>query len=204
MSRRAAGSSIRLTLYAATIGTPASASSSVDVPDLVNAARAVRKASFFSLASTITRVGTRHEATAARTVSASLGTAGTTASMSPNCSATRAIAAPKTGAMRRISPAGSPALPAATAARPSAVVFQDRLAANRRSALSMDDRHNCTAARRAHSGLLVRTVAAQARDQCTRASRARVRAAKPTPTGRRSRRSEFQERGRGQRAPRDG
>ena len=36
------------TLYAATIGTPASASSSVEVPDLVNAARAVRKASFFS------------------------------------------------------------------------------------------------------------------------------------------------------------
>ena len=61
MSSLAASSSIKLTLYAATIGTPASASSSVEVPDLVIAARAVRNASFFSLASITTRVGIRHE-----------------------------------------------------------------------------------------------------------------------------------------------
>src|SRR6185312_15455250 len=118
------------TLYAATIGTPAIANSSVDVPDFVKAARAVRNASCFSSGSAVTRAGMGHVATAARTASTSRGTAGTTASNGPYCFATWAIAEPNTGAMRRISPVRLPGKPEPEEDPRAATALQAHLASD--------------------------------------------------------------------------
>src|SRR5665213_2696745 len=85
------------------MGTPASANSSVEVPDLTRAARAVRNAACFSSASTTTRAEIRQVATAARTSLTSHGTAGTATSSAPTCAAVSATASPKTFAIRRVS-----------------------------------------------------------------------------------------------------
>src|ERR1035437_4156663 len=87
---------------------PATASSSVEVPDLDSAARAVRKAASFAAGSVTIRAGTRQDAIAARTASLSRGTAGTTPSSAPTRSAPSATASPNPPAIRRISPARLP------------------------------------------------------------------------------------------------
>ena len=103
------------------MGTPASASSRVEVPDLVSAARARAEGGMFFV-----RLGhdaRRHAPVARpppRTVSASRGTAGTTTSSAPIRSATRPprrrISPPCAGSRR----CGCPAAPAAAADRPGA------------------------------------------------------------------------------------
>src|SRR5450759_1142840 len=163
MKVRPISSSSSDTLYAATIGTPATASSSVEVPDLDSAARAVRKAASFAAGSVTIRAGTRQDAIAART--ASLSRAGEIRRMTGGFGDAVARVAERVGAPPR------------------------RWAAYSRPARSADARQTCRADRPAVALPPVQMAAAPAHDRHKRAWRARVLAAKPTPRDTHSRRS---------------
>ena len=91
-----------------TIGTPASASSSVTVPDFASAARAMRNAACFSAVSTTIRGGSGHCFVAARIGSARCGTVGTTTSSGPTRSRSKATVSANTPSSRSTSPTRLP------------------------------------------------------------------------------------------------
>src|ERR1700749_20616 len=91
---------IGLTRYVTSMGTPASASSSVDVPDLVNAAADAANASYLPAAS-VTRIGRlRQFAVRWRTIASTGPAIGTTVSTGLD---SRSIVASNTGSRRETS-----------------------------------------------------------------------------------------------------
>ena len=104
MARPTARYSMAATLYAVTIGTPASASSRVTVPDFASAALAMRKAASFSAGATTMRGGRVHCSLACRMGSTRWGTVGMTTSSAPMLALTLDTASENTASRRRISP----------------------------------------------------------------------------------------------------
>ena len=86
------------------------ASSSVLVPDLANAARAMRSISCLSACSNTTRGLTGQDATALFTFASRCGTVGTTTSIGPTRCCTRPSVSPKMPASRSTSPLRLPGI----------------------------------------------------------------------------------------------